>query len=261
MAAIRDLMMATARNGDQRFALLNREERNFVAILYHVLLLDDGNLNGFLAKVGWGETASWDDYDMAVEWSWLRDLWSTIGRKDRRKVLETALEGQVTSVDWSGWPDEQVNNHFGATPKGSTTTIQSPATWNLAQLQANLPAAEFRAACRLKWAFRVKPDLVITDGGRRALCVEAKWDSAESRYPTSGAERAIWNADTVPQREIQRYLLSDLLGLDTTYRFLVRTAPSQADAEAITWREAFDGLSLSGVPAFICQWVSTLSAA
>jgi hypothetical protein len=59
----------------------------------------------------------------------------------------------------------------------------------------------------LKWAFRVKPDLVITDGKNGAVCVEAKLTSGESSYPLTAAERAIWGSPTVTQREVQRFMM------------------------------------------------------
>lgn len=246
------------------YSTFNREERNCVAMLYHVLLSgpDATNLSRFVELFGWTGGASWDNYELTVEWSYLRDVWQGItDNTTRRAVIERALdiEGAYGSLSIA-----EFNTRFGATPKPSTTTIQSPATWNLARMaEAITDDGELRAACMLKWAFRIKPDLVISGSGNRVMCVEAKWESGEGSYPATGEEHAILAARGIKgarQLEVQRFLLRDLLDLDATFGYLVRTPPAGVTIEEITvsWRQAFESLDLSTTPPFIRNWVATL---
>jgi hypothetical protein len=197
----------------------------------------------------------------------LRDEWALLSDKEdqpkRRRLIEVALG--LAEKDGGGAAKglQEFNCFYGARPRPSVEYIQSPATWHLADLTVSLPQdQEFVAACKLKWAFRIKPDLVIT-AGNRVLCIEAKWESAESRYPTAASERRVFKERGLPetvvsQTELQRYLLSDLLGFDTHFVFL--TKATSLGPESLTWRQAFSGLDLdtAGVPAFIYKWVDAL---
>ena len=247
--------------GDQEpFSKINREERNCVAMLYHVLLLG-GNLQVFLNAFGWQDEVDWDRYEMAVEWSYLRDLWHhTDDQGLRRQIIERGLDLSEGGGAQGAATIEAFNQFYGATPNASTTVVQSPATWHLAHLNDHIEDNdEFMDACRLKWAFRVKPDLVVTDR-ERVLCIEAKWESTESAYPSSGSERQIFARRRLPlthQTTLQRFLLEDLLGFDAYLRFLVRVPDPAADG-TITWHQAFERLNFDNVPRFIRQWVAAL---
>ena len=50
-------------------------------------------------------------------------------------------------------------------------------------------------ACKFKWAFNMKAALVIHLGADHAIVIEAKYDSAESASPLSGAERKIFHGE------------------------------------------------------------------
>lgn len=53
--------------------------------------------------------------------------------------------------------------------------IQSPANWRLPTFDKFLTARDdMVAACKLKWAFRIKPDLVIHTDNNHALFIELK---------------------------------------------------------------------------------------
>jgi hypothetical protein len=92
----------------------------------------------------------------------------------RRQIIEQAA-GQAGRRDRETWTIEEFNIFYGATPKASVKEIQSPATWHLPLLDAHIKDNDDSlASCMLKWAFRVKPDLVVTDAATRALCIEAK---------------------------------------------------------------------------------------
>ena len=47
---------------------------------------------------------------------------------------------------------------------------------------------EFEAVCKFKWAFNIKPDIVIHTSLESAVCIEAKLESDESTYPKNKKE-------------------------------------------------------------------------
>jgi hypothetical protein len=116
------------------FASINREERNCVAMLYHVLLLHENlNLQEFLGRRGYDWSLDHNYFEVAVEWSFLRDAWHHT-RDDQplhRKVIERGL-GLSDGAGGGGAPTvEDFNLYYGAGPRASPQFIQSPATWRL----------------------------------------------------------------------------------------------------------------------------------
>ena len=197
---------------------------------------------------------------MAVEFSMLRDLWNGLGdqHESKRDIIVHLLDldphqplARAGVVPF--------NSHFSGKP--SSKTIESPARWSLATMAGNLPDDEtFLRACMVKWGFRVKPDLVIRAGGR-ALCIEAKVESPESYYPSSGAERQIFRkrvGKLVSQTAVQRYVLEDVMGWETTFIMLSRSGLGTADAVGVTWRSVRDALDLNGLPPFMQRWSDLL---
>ena len=256
MTNIRTLVGETA-----RYSTFNREERNCVAMLYHALLTDQ-NLAAFMQAVGYTTTFDPQEVEVFVEWSYLRDLWNHTDQQKRREVILESLPLANAQHLTSASPTE-FNTYFGATPKPSTMYIQSPATWSIAKFSNTIAdSEEFLGACRLKWAFRVKPDLVIQPDADRALCIEAKWESGEGRYPAVASEIAEFTNRDLPrssQTEIQRYMMEDLLGIETGFRLLTRKPPTTAHVDdTLTWKEAFQALDLSKCPSFLRQWVELL---
>jgi hypothetical protein len=116
-------------------------------------------------------------------------------------------------------------------------------------------------ACRLKWAFRAKPDVVINVDNQHALCLELKLDSIEGTYPASGAERKLLSdrnmygpggTFTFPmhQTKLQRFLMTDLLGLECLFRFVTRSGAVKP--ECIPWSELLDALKpLPNLPVYM----------
>ena len=244
-----------------RYSTFNREERNCVAMLYHALLTGQ-NLAAFMSAAGYTASFSQDEVEVFVEWSYLRDLWHRVTDEQTRRHVILDMLGLANTEDLMGWPPDRFNTYFGATPTPSVLYIQSPATWSISRFSQTIADnEEFHRACRLKWAFRVKPDLVIQPDADHALCVEAKWESGEGRYPAVASEIAEFNRRGLPrasQTEIQRFMMEDLLGIDAEFRYLTRKSPHKPSANSMTWKAAFETLDLSACPPFLRRWVEHL---
>lgn len=243
-----------------------REERNVAAIVYH-LLLHPPNLKRFLDLAGC--KLALVDNEMAIyfEYAFLRDLWSVrvrdnpeVGRKlilDLLQPQNADVLARMTIVDF--------NSFFGAVPRPSREYIQSPGNWSIERFAPNVTdAAEFLRICRFKWAFNAKPDLVVHVSHDAALCIEAKLESGEGRYPTKPAEKTEFARRGLPlqdQTDLQAYTLRQLLGLQTEFVFLVEDGRATSTTHrTITWRETFDALDTSSCPVFIQQWIRRFGA-
>jgi hypothetical protein len=241
------------------FWSFNREEGNAVGILVG-LLAQPGNLTAFTRLLEW-RPADIDDAEVCVEWTYLRDLWNWHSTKVSPEQLRAAvldcLEPRNRS-DLEGLSVLEFNSYFGAVPRPSTSFIQSPSNWSVLRFAANITdPAEFRRTCRFKWAFNVKPDLVVQTPSGAVLCVEAKWSSGEGRYPSSEAEKAVFREREVAyltQTEVQRYLVEDVLGFDGTFAYLARRQATTEAGRTITWRQILHTLDRSGAPAFVQRW-------
>jgi hypothetical protein len=244
------------------FSTFNREERNAVALLYATLLLD-GNLTPFAETIGWSGLGDAKKAEVFVEWTYVRDLWNL--RADpqvRREAILGLL--QPSNRQWlSSCSLEDFNAFFGATPRPSVTQIQHPGRWSLLQFAKSLPDKdEFRRTCVFKWAFNIKPDLVVHGSDGNLLCIEAKWHSSEGAYPASRGEKAEYarrGLDSVSQTEVQRFLIEDLLGFDATFGYLVRTGTAASHTHAtLTWEQAFSSLETASLPTFVRDWIAAL---
>ena len=118
----------------------------------------------------------------------------------------------------------------------------------------------FRKMSYLKWAFNAKPDIVVTLPGTGTLCIEAKFESSETRYPRRRKERDIFRQrglSLVNQTDVQR-LIFDLLGIHAQFRFLVDGKGGKANENVITWQTVFDVMDKCGLPPFIRRWIDRL---
>lgn len=235
----------------------NREERNYTALLYHALLSGQ-NLWRFVHSLrgqdiipgSWGVEP--ENISMYVEYALPRDLWArqtTLGDKDtvntqRRQaildLLEPANQDQLASTSIKAW-----NTHFGANP-ASDQWIQFPGRWQVTKFDATIANdEEFLRTCKFKWAFNIKPDLVIHLDADRAIVIEAKYDSAESAYPPSGATRHLITrrgGRPIGQTDVQEYLFKELLDIEAVHLHISRskaTHMSGSNGHAMTWQEAF----------------------
>jgi hypothetical protein len=127
--------------------------------------------------------------------------------------------------------------------------------------------AEFLRTCRFKWAFNLKPDLVVVDQDARAVCVEAKVESRAGTYPTADLERAEFDRrfgagqGRVGQLELQRQLMENMLGFETTFVFLVQNLVSgsvEAPAVRMSWKDAFGVLNCASCQPYMQEWIRRL---
>lgn len=241
------------------FWTFNREERNAVAVVF-ALLGRRGNLETFARLLGW-QPVDLADAEVSVEWTYLRDLWNHHSRRRDSAVLRAAILDclQPDNRDWlAACSILEFNTHFGAVPRASAIYVQSPSNWSVRRFDATIVGNDdFRRTCRFKWAFNIKPDLVVQTPSGRVLCVEAKWDSAEGSYPASEAEKAIFRRRQLPyltQTEVQRYLVDDVLGFTGDFAYLARSNFVTAAGRCITWAELLPALDRSGAPDFVAHW-------
>jgi len=238
------------------FSTFNREERGAVAILF-AALLHRPNLERFAELAGWPVSA--DEVEVFVEWTYLRDLWfAHTGANDKKRAAVLAALNP-SNREWLGACSvEEFNRYFVPNGHSVVNDIYYPGRWSVMGLNSVLSDDdEFRRTCKFKWAFNIKPDLVLMDGNR-VLCVEAKWDSKEGSYPSSDKEKAEFRDRGLPyvgQTELQQYLVNDLLGLDGTFRYLVRSGSARSDSHpTATWHEVLSAIDLSMFPTYVQRW-------
>jgi hypothetical protein len=248
-----------------------REERNFAAVLYHLLLCGD-NLQRFCDVVGYQARLS--DPAVYFEYAYLRDLWNGLGgltkgssqlalvnsskREAILELLNPSDAGRLATCSV-----QEFNQHFGAVPKASTWCIQSPGAWSLSGFKHTITdPGEFLRTCKFKWAFNAKPDIVIHADLDHALCIEAKLESGEGQYPTSQAERALFKElglAPVSQTELQRYLMRDMLGMDTEFLFLAeKTSGQSTEHRVVSWKMAFNVMDYDGQPSMVTAWAKRI---
>ena len=244
------------------FWTFNREERNAVAVLFG-LLARPGNLQTFAKKLKWNPD-DLSEAEVSVEWTFLRDLWNHHSRADPDKLRRAILDALQPSnaVDLRLAPTIEFNAHFGAVPRPSAMYIQSPSNWSVARFDETIADNdEFRRTCQFKWAFNVKPDLVLQTPSGKVLCIEDKWDSGEGFYPASEKEKTIFQRRGIPylsQTSVQRYLVNELLGFEGSFAYLARRRFENAAGRGVTWTEVIGGLARSNTPAFIDKWCAAL---
>jgi hypothetical protein len=239
---------------------INREERNLVAILYH-LLMDQRNLERMLTLVASSQAVAPEVCAVFFEYAFVRDLWSTQVRDEStaRRCLDEFLRPPL-DVDLGSKSIAELNRFFGVSGVPSATEIQMPARWSISKFQDSISDNEFFSrVCKFKWAFNAKPDLVIHTTPDTAICIEAKLGSREGLYPSSLAERNEFrrrNLELVSQTELQRFILEDVLGLTAEFVFLVkRTNRLSVTHRPVTWRQVFATLDSSSAPPFVRRWL------
>jgi len=184
---------------ERPYFLFNREERHLAGVLFHLLCVR-GNAKRLCSQLRPDWPARDDEIGVYLEYSYLRDVWDAIERKGpeantrKRKSLRTMLEAFGGRPELLAALDQtmevrEFNHLFVRNP--SKTDVQSPATWQLGTFGADgsgFAPEDLLALCKLKWAFRVKPDVVVQPSLGRAICLELKLESGEATYPSAGAE-------------------------------------------------------------------------
>ena len=238
---------------------INREERNLAAIFYHALLLGD-NLRIFLDKIGYQFAVVDKEMGIYFEYAYIRDLWYNIkqGNDFKRKLILDLLQLK-NRKELETKTILEFNQYFGDVPRASATDIQSPGNWSIPYYNENiLDNDDFLKVCEFKWCFNAKPDIVIHTSNDTAVCIEAKLESKEGKYPASDKEKAIFNTrglNHVGQLSIQKKIMEELLGIQTEYIFLVQKKSETVTHKAWTWKEVFEDLDTTHCPYFIKQWI------
>jgi len=246
------------------YSAINREERNLAAALYHVLLLED-NLTRFLALIECPfDVVEPEEIAIFLEYAFPRDLWSQIKDNTTKRglILELLKPSNMNVLQEMSVAD--FNRHFGAVPRPSSKFVQSPGLWSVSRFNGTIKDDdEFLKTCMFKWAFNAKPDVVIHTSRDQAVCIEAKLKSSEGQYPQSGSEKKIFGSrglQYVSQTGLQRYLMQDLLGIETQFVFLVEKPAKTRDThDLLLWKDVFRSLDVTGLPQFIHEIIGAIS--
>lgn len=251
----------------ENFYQFVREERLFCAVLAHLLLQRGPNLDRFLqlvnAKLPIQDRISAiqpDEAQIYLEFSYLRDFWDTLGADNdandaKRKFIFTLL-GRIPDLEYLRSQDfpasiPEFNGSFMG-PRGFhvLNDIVYPGRWSVAELAMRFGdnRAVFRAFCCFKWAFNIKPDMVLLFPDSPHICVEAKLESREGSYPSSNKEQLIFNdifgpgQGRVGQLELQRFMFQYHLAAPCR-SVVIGRAPLQQPEEPshvfLSWDEVF----------------------
>jgi len=82
------------------------------------------------------------------------------------------------------------------------------------------------------------------------------------RYPSSERDKVAFSRRGVPyvgQMELQKYMMEELLGVQTDFVFLVYKKSKSETHQVVTWREVFDCLDTSDLPLFAQTMILNVS--
>jgi len=259
----------------QQFYRFVREERLFCTTLAHLLMQRGPNLGKFLRLVNdrlpessWLPTTRLEEAQVYVEFTFLRDSWNMLGKDndEKRERIFTLLSRVPGLRHYRSESFPSTIPEFNAFFLGShgariVSDIVYPGRWSVRTLfeRFRKNCEEFRNFCRFKWSFNIKPDMVVLLAGSQPLCIEAKLESREGRYPSSAQECAIFDElfgqrkGRVRQIALQQFMFEHLLQSPCQSIAIVRTAPASDDADVpvlfLRWKEVFQELDLdSSVP-------------
>lgn len=249
------------------YTLLNREERNLAAIFYHCLNLGD-NLNRLFEHLSSPFPFDNEQYGIYFEYAYLRDLWESVGLKDpandQKRGFILACLPEVAEFDLANASIEAFNTFFGVAGTPSKQYIQSPSNWSISKYHPSLKATPeaLLAVSKFKWCFNAKPDIVIHTDLNHALVIEAKDVSAEGTYPGSDADKRVFREaglePNVKQTDIQKHIMA-LLGVEMKgYLLSTRVIEPVNGYTNITWRQAFDAMDTSNLPAYMKARIALL---
>lgn len=285
------------------YFVINREERNYAAILYALLCKPD-YLKLFLEKLDL-ETEIGDDFGVYFEYAYLRDFWSyldttnanteqsthekirEINRKKAEFIKKLLSHEAINEIFNDLDCVTEINEALGVGGPLSKKYIQSPGRWSIAKLnvdkyfKGNENNEVFLKLCMFKWAFNIKPDIVIHMNKNTAICIETKYESGESQYPTSKTEIDIFNGrwkdkkveqtpferdvftnlayPRIKQMQLQKYLMEDLLGIKTTF---VLVGPKDLKSDGYKhkeWKDVFTDTALADMPQFVREMAKIAS--
>jgi len=242
---------------------INREERNYAAILF-AALCKPGNSRRFSNQCGF-ETKPGVNFGIYFEYSYLRDLWKKIDSEEiKKEIIRRNLRIKGIDAILDSDP-EGINLKFGVGGNVSTKYVEYPGKWSIPKYHKKFDDDDFLKICKFKWAFNIKPDIVIHLDKNSAICIEAKLESGEGSYPSTQAEKKIFDdrrIKHVKQTKLQMYMMQKLLGLKTKFMFLVRKGKESEKHEKpriVHWKTAFGWLDLDEMPCFAIEMVNRIS--
>ena len=242
---------------------INREERNLAAILYH-LLLTGNNLERFLKLLN-SESLPFVKSEAAIyyEYAYLRDRWDKISSNDEKRSIILDRLDPANKDRLNICPKLEFNEYFGAVP-ASSVYIQSPATWSIKRFKdPGLSNEEFLKICKFKWAFKIKPDIVVQRSKRSAICIECKLASSEGSYPAAPEEKKEFADRKLPyvkQKDMQIYLMEDLLKLESVVYVFIQENQKQKTGKynPLTWKRVFAELDTGNQQDFLEKWIERI---
>jgi hypothetical protein len=224
-----------------------REERFFCAVLFHLLLSKSTSeilLRRILkeSKVPDAEHRDLSSVRVFVEYAMARDLWNSLGMGcDANGVKQQFILDWLSNQTRLSKHTEvrEFNQMLGANPV-SDNYIQSPARWGITTIHDNFrdPVVVERAS-QLKWAFNVKPDIVIELDEDSVVCIEAKVESGQDVY-----SNGLGFSQT--QCEVQSFLMRELLGFKNVYEVFLAPPPIKNNGKGsptthVTWTSIVEG--------------------
>lgn len=237
------------------YHVFNREERNHVAILYHLLLSGSQNLNSFLGLDGIGvKDLDPTKAEVYFEFAYLRDRWKRLSNDERKVWLLEKLEVPAADPLWS-CSIEDFNRVFSPRGGASKERIQSPANWMPASTSGMVPD-RLRRVYLMKWCFNLKPDLVVITSDGLVVCVEAKLESGEDQYTAElpNGERYIQS-----QRQCQELMFTELLEVPRDkYKpvLLVRRISKRRAGSQVAWSKVYGVIQHSDSHPFVKRWLA-----
>lgn len=268
VASVRDIA-----NAAKNYHEFNREERNMAAVVF-AAFCQPGNAASFIASLKKRDDAdsgfpydiagdcNGDEFGIYFEYAYLRDMWNQLAdgaipaneikKNIIRQSLPVGKTEQILALD-----THNINESLIA-GMASKTRIQYPGRWSVTKIDREFNDNDaFLKACKFKWAFNIKPDIVIHLNKNTAICIEAKLESGQGKYPSLESERKIFRKRigqhvTLGQLEVQRYLMKDLLGLNTRFIYLGAKEPKDRDSNYLylQWQEVFDSMNMQNMPLF-----------
>jgi hypothetical protein len=239
---------------------INREERNYSAIMF-AALCNQKNAEKFIKRCGFDEEIG-PDFGIYFEYAYLRDLWKQIEDENiKKEIIRQHLQiNQIETI--LGKSIIEINRAFGVKGNPSRYHIQYPGNWAISKFDQNFDDKDFEKICLFKWAFNIKPDIVIHLEKSYAICIEAKVESSESSYPSASIEKVIFakrgiKYPLVRQCDLQKTMMSNLLGINTRCFVLAKRDNEKGGGpKIVTWKEAFADLDMSYFPSYVKNMIT-----
>ncbi len=211
---------------EEPYSAINREERHYVAVLFAALTgpQKKESISKFLklCKHPPLSDLELESCEVYFEYAFLRDIWSTLSDDKKKDIVCQCLPKTVT--DKLQYESLKEFNKTFVGSNASARTVQSPGRWSnakIAKICEKLDSSDERLqACRFKWAFNIKPDLVIHINKDSAVCVEAKCTASESKYSACFETQKGKHTISETQLKLQHYMMKELLGIETRHILL-----------------------------------------